>query len=506
MWRRRSGGDGEYENEKPERVRKRQIVIRERYWVAHSMDQPSTSDFFTAGAEEQFFAASEGGDVSSPQAARPVNDGVGAPAAVKDDGKRVAKEYFQGTLGEPRFIARWRRRYGDASADIEHVAAGIYLGGVHQYIDDARVELVDSGRMSEVRFCHWFSTGRIAKRIHNAALQESTAPRGSQLSKCADAGGTQKDCPLPKKYLNMSREKQRILIEFARGRRDKTESERTFGRKMSRVIRDADNEYAELHARYMTIGKHVVPANVDEVRAVWDTLCGYVKVLRERREAHYSANENNAGSSVDSALEKFEELYRDIVNNWKDVDFVNNGTWTPREDDIENVIPVSATQGRESLSGKNNRYVQPEDIQNKANSAAKCLRSVEANLDRWHALYRKELSQTKAGPENDDDRFHRIVDKMKELATEMDDYFREKPLPRRLCVAAFSSTPGPHTKVRIVGTVPETYQESVRALLHSIVGAGHQRKVDVDSKTKRLEREMRKETYTVTTNEHEELE
>ena len=468
------------------------------------MDQPSKNELGEREVRGNAKTASEGDGVSSPRAERRVDENVveNASTSARNAGNVVSQAYFEKTLGVPRFVARWRRRYGDAREDITHVDAGIWLGGVYQYIDDARVELVDSGKMTAKHFRHYFSVGRIAKRIHNAALADSNAPRGSQAPTTDDAINTQQDVPLPLKYMRMSREKQLTLIRFANASRDQVEtSSKTGRRKLSREIRDTEKEYTELSARYASIGDEPSSSAEDEAREVWDAVCTTLQTLLERRESHDEAEGVDNVENINKAVRDFEELRANIVQNWSRFEFVGSVGRRLSGDDVEPVIPASAALARQSRTGLTNKNIAPEDIQNKPGSAGRAMKIVKKNLDKWHALYRNEPSQLYAnddGDDDDDDDFRRLIDKMEDLATELEEYFREKPLPRRMCVAAFSCAPQPNTEVQVNGTGTESYLESARHLLHSIVGAGFRRKVEVDIETQRLDKKMRYDDHTTT--------
>ena len=456
------------------------------------MDQPSKNELGEGEVRGDEINAVERGRVSSPSAERPLDDVVNASSSARNVGNVVSQGYFEKTLGDPRFVALWRRRYGDAREDITHVDAGIWLGGVYQYIDDARVELVDSGKMTAKHFRHYFSVGRIAKRIHNAALADSNAPRGSQAPTTDDAINTQQDVPLPLKYMRMSREKQLTLIRFANASRDQVEtSSKTGRRKLSREIRDTEKEYTELSARYASIGDEPSSSAEDEAREVWDAVCTTLQTLLERRESHDEAEGVDNVENINKAVRDFEELRANIVQNWSRFEFVGSVGRRLSGDDVEPVIPASAALARQSRTGQYDRNIAPENIQDKSQAAGRALNKVKRSLDKWQALYRNEPSQIHAGPDNNDEDFHRLAEKMEGLATELEEYFKEKPLPRRMCVAAFSSTPQPNTEVHVVGTAPESYLESARHLLHSIVGAGFRRKVEVDFETRRQYKKMR---------------
>ena len=470
------------------------------------MDQPSKNELGEREVRGNAKTASEGDGVSSPRAERRVDENVveNASTSARNAGNVVSQAYFEKTLGVPRFVARWRRRYGDAREDITHVDAGIWLGGVYQYIDDARVELLDSGKMTAEHFRFYFSVGRIAKRIHAAALADSNPPRGSQAATTDDAISTQQDVPLPLKYMRMSREKQLTLIRFANASRDEVEtSSKTGRRKLSREISDIDNQYSELRARYASVPRSVgdEPSSSaeDEAREVWDAVCTTLQTLLERRESHDEAEGVDKAENINKAVRNFEELRANIVQNWSRFEFVGSVGRRLSGDDVEPVIPASAALARQSRTGLTNKNIAPEDIQNKPGSAGRAMKIVKKNLDKWHALYRNEPSQLYANDDgDDDDDFRRLIDKMEDLATELEEYFREKPLPRRMCVAAFSCAPQPNTEVQVNGTGTESYLESARHLLHSIVGAGFRRKVEVDIETQRLDKKMRYDDHTTT--------
>ena len=470
------------------------------------MDQPSKNELGEREVRGNAKTASEGDGVSSPRAERRVDENVveNASTSARNAGNVVSQAYFEKTLGVPRFVARWRRRYGDAREDITHVDAGIWLGGVYQYIDDARVELLDSGKMTAEHFRFYFSVGRIAKRIHAAALADSNPPRGSQAATTDDAISTQQDVPLPLKYMRMSREKQLTLIRFANASRDEVEtSSKTGRRKLSREISDIDNQYSELRARYASVPRSVgdEPSSSaeDEAREVWDAVCTTLQTLLERRESHDEAEGVDNVENINKAVRDFEELRANIVQNWSRFEFVGSVGRRLSGDDVEPVIPASAALARQSRTGLTNKNIAPEDIQNKPGSAGRAMKIVKKNLDKWHALYRNEPSQLYANDDgDDDDDFRRLIDKMEDLATELEEYFREKPLPRRMCVAAFSCAPQPNTEVQVNGTGTESYLESARHLLHSIVGAGFRRKVEVDIETQRLDKKMRYDDHTTT--------
>ena len=64
----------------------------------------------------------QGEEVSSPAENRLPDDVANGATVTRERGKQMAQWYFNKTLGVPRFVAQWRRHYGDASDDMDHGA------------------------------------------------------------------------------------------------------------------------------------------------------------------------------------------------------------------------------------------------------------------------------------------------------------------------------------------------------------------------------------------------
>ena len=105
---------------------------------------------------------------------------------------------------------------------MSHIEVGIWLGGVYDYISDAREKLVATGKMTERDFKNVFSIGRIAKRIVTATAAADSDPRGSQGRSHENTSAPEiASLPIPASYMRLSREKQLNLIRFCRETRDR---------------------------------------------------------------------------------------------------------------------------------------------------------------------------------------------------------------------------------------------------------------------------------------------
>ena len=136
----------------------------------------------------------QGGEVSSPPGGRSLGETSAGTTLTRVADNLEAKRYFEKTLGVSRFVARWRRRYGDAEKEMTHVQAGIYLGGLHQYIDDARVELLEDellgGRAHRVSAAAAGAPREVSVVVHGACvpLHQSSLVIVGHGTQCVDVG------------------------------------------------------------------------------------------------------------------------------------------------------------------------------------------------------------------------------------------------------------------------------------------------------------------------------
>ena len=413
--------------------------------------------------------------------------------------KEAVQQFFTDTIEDTRFLATHRRRYGDAHLTIEHVAVGIWLGGIFQLIDEARAKFVDTGQLTEKQFSRTFSVKNVARRVIDACAAADVSPRGSQgrsREPEQPARSRRTQLPFPAKYLSMPREKQLAMVRYAREARALGTREQDTPRKYDKELRDMKRAIAVLRTRVEDMGIAPLNSQEDAAREIWNDIYDKRVELRVREEQLVKADEVAHANSVRKLQIELEQLRTQARDLFMMFDFTAEPQLTGIAKDLEDVVPVTASQVPQTSKRRNYQHRGPEDLANPNGAADRAQNAVLSKLAKWASLFGGYSAPLYANMDGDDE-LRDIETHMAELSRKLNAYFKKKPLATRVCLAAFTPGPGPHT-VSVEGFLPDSYKTELLTLLGNLVGGGYTNKGLVDSETKRADKKLRAERYKIT--------
>ena len=432
-----------------------------------------------------------------------VDDGTAGDAGTRSSNRlsrtqrEMVQRHFADTIEDTKSLSTHRRRYGDAHPDIEHVAAGIWLGGIFHLIDEARPKFVDTGQLTEKQFTRTFSVRKVARRVINASIAADANPRGSQGRSREPERPTYSigaQLPFPTKYLSMPREKQLSMVRYARQARALETLEQKKTQKYDKELRDMNREIAELRTRVEDMGIAPLNSEEDAAHAIWNDIDDKRKEFRLRQEQLVEADEVQHSNDVYKLQVELEQLRRQV----KDVFYMFDWTADPQligsARELKDVVPLTASQVPQTTKRKNYQDRAPEDLADPAGAAIRARNSVLTKLAKWASLYGGYSAPLYANIDGDDE-LRDIVTHMDEVSGKLDAYFKKKPLATRVCFAAFTPGPNPGTTVTVEGVLPDFYKTGLLTILSKLAGGGYTNVGAVDLVTKRADKKLRAERY-----------
>ena len=405
-----------------------------------------------------------GGEI--PTIPTPANEGRDTTASQteKAEALKLAKDYFAKTFDDAHFVAQWKKDYGGADAPLDHHGKCNMLGGILSFIDDARVELVNSGTLSEERFAFHFTVGKVAHRVTKATSAAGNAPRGAQRHRRDGEASVAVETHeiIPKLSVRWTRAKQDNVVRHARAARV------TPAMRAQPFIDEALKAVSDLQVRYERIGDVAEPGDENEARRIWIAVSDMIDKTRAMGATLHRTEYAESLKLCDDLLKDFELITAAMVRNWSIFDFTH--------DRADELISGPLKGKGEAATGK----TDPVDIKNKTAASSRASNTVKRGLERWDRLqsgtstnYSADFQFTEAE--------QKIKDAMEALTGTVDNYFKQNPLPSAMCFAAFSRTQYGNADVSMHGSAPEWFTSSLRSLLHAAVGAGK-----LDSKRRRV--------------------
>ena len=379
---------------------------------------------------------------------------------------------------------------------MSHIEVGIWLGGVYDYISDAREKLVATGKMTERDFKNVFSIGRIAKRIVTATAAADSDPRGSQGRSHENTSAPEiASLPIPASYMRLSREKQLNLIRFCRETRDRETAEQSLIRKYEKELRAFESSASVLRSRVDAIGfDFPSDENEDEAHVIWNDVRETETTIRSRREEIPQDDKTYPRTRNNNVISNLQRLQSEMRQYWRTFDFMKSiNRRLSGVDEVRDVIPETASQVPDTSKRRRNYLGKaPELIKDKSVAADRAVNMVSRQLDKWVRLGSIDSTPVAEPLNESDDKFIDINRQMVRLASDLDAFFKDNPLDIRVCCAAFSAKRQSQTTVYVEGALPENYRNNVRTLLEKLVGAGYKRKREINRRTTREHREYKK--------------